>query len=89
MSPQEREALRERYDAFSQLPPDKQQIVRERLRGSRALPGGRRQVVSREIQQLRRMPEGQRQARMNSEKFRKRFSPPEQLIIRDITTYLP
>jgi hypothetical protein len=89
MPQEERQALRQRYQAFIQLPPDKQQIVRERLRESRELPVARRPVVQREVEQLRLLPEGQRQARMNGEEFRGRFSPQEQQIIRDLTTYLP
>jgi len=89
MNPEEQQALRERYQTFSQLPPDKQEIVRGRLREFRTLPGARRPVVHGEVEQLRLMPEAQRQARMNGDEFRNRYSPQEQQIIRDLSTYLP
>lgn len=89
MRPEEREALRERYQTFIQLPPEKQQIVRERLREFRQLPVVRQPLVHREVAQLRLLPEAQRRARINSPEFRGRFSPQEQQIIRDLTTYLP
>jgi hypothetical protein len=89
MRPEEQQALRGRYQTFAQLAPDKQQIVRERLREFFQLPQARRPVVHREVEQLRLMPEAQRQARLNTDEFRGRFSPQEQQIIRDLTTYLP
>jgi Protein of unknown function (DUF3106) len=89
MHPEEQQALRERYQTFSQLPPEKQQIVRARLREFRQLPQGRRQLVHREVVELRLLPEAQRQARINGAEFRGRFSPQEQQIIRDLSTYLP
>jgi hypothetical protein len=89
MNPEEQQALRERYQTFSQLPPDKQEIIRERLREFRTLPRLRRPVVHGEVEQLRLMPEAQRQTRMNSDEFRNRYSPQEQQIIRDLSTYLP
>jgi len=89
MRPEEQQALRQRYQSFSQLPPDKQQTVRERLSELRQLPPARRQIVYREVEQLRLLPQARRQARSNSDQFRSRFSPQEQQIIRDLSTYLP
>ncbi len=89
MHPEEQQQLRERYQTFSQLPPDKKQLVRTRWSEFRQLPPARRPLLHREIQQLRQMPDAQRQARLNSEDFHSRFSPPEQQIIRDLSTYLP
>jgi hypothetical protein len=89
MRPEEQQALRRRYQSFSQLPPDKQQTVRERLSELRQLPPARRQIVYREVEQLRLLPQARRQARRNSDQFRSRFSPQEQQIIRDLSTYLP
>lgn len=89
MRPEEQRALRERYQTFAQLPPDKQQTVRERLREFFQLPPARRPLVHREIEQLRLLPEAQRPAHLNADQFRGQFSPQEQQIIRDLTTYLP
>lgn len=89
MPAEERQALRKRYQSFRQLPPDKQQLVRERLREARQLPVPRQTLVHHEIQQLRRLSEDQREARMNSDEFRSLFNPPEQQIIRDLSTYVP
>jgi len=89
MQPAEQQALRQRYQTFSQLSPDEQQTVRERLRELRQLPAARRPIVHREVQQLRLLPDAQRQARINGDEFRSRFSPQEQQIIRDLTTYIP
>jgi hypothetical protein len=89
MNPDEQQALRERYQTFSQLPPEKRQIVRERLREFRQLPAARQPLVHREVEQLRLLPEAQRQARMNGDEFRSQFSPQEQQIIRDLSTYFP
>jgi len=89
MPPEEQQALRERYQTFSQLPPDRRRIVRARLEEFRQLPAARRPVVHQETERLRLLPEAQRQATMNSDEFRGRFSPQEQQIIRDLSTYLP
>lgn len=89
MPPEEKQALRQRYQTFSQLSPNEQQTVRERLGEFRQLPAARRPIVHREVQQLRLLPDAQRQARINSEEFRSRFSPQEQQIVRDLSTYLP
>ena len=89
MRPEAQQALRQRYQTFSQLPPDKRQIVRERLREFRQLPPARRPAVHRAVEQLRQLPEAQRQARMNGDEFSGRFSPQEQQIIRDLSSYLP
>jgi hypothetical protein len=88
MRPEDRKALRDRYETFSHLPPDKQQIVRDRLREFHQLPHDRQPPVHREVEHLRSLPEAQRQARMNGDEFRAQFSPQEQQIIRDLTTYL-
>jgi hypothetical protein len=89
MHPEEQQALRERYQVFSQLPPQQQQIVRQRWAEFRKLPVERRPIVHGEVEQIRLLPESQRQAAMNSNDFRGRFSPQEQQIIRDLSTYLP
>jgi hypothetical protein len=89
MHPEEQQALRERYQVFSQLPPQKQQIVRQRWAEFRRLPVERRPIVHGEVEQIRLLPDAQRQAAMNSNDFRIRFSPQEQQIIRDLSTYLP
>jgi hypothetical protein len=89
MNPDEQQALRERYQTFSQLPPAKQQIIRERLREFRLLPVARLPIVHGEVEQLRLLPEVQRQAFLNSEEFRTKYSPKEQQIIRDLSTFLP
>jgi hypothetical protein len=89
MHPEEQEALRRRYQTFSQLPPEQKQVIRQRLREFRQLPLARRPVVHRQVEQLRLLPEAQRQAALNSADFHSRFSPQEQQIIRDLSTYLP
>ncbi|MGO4885184.1 MAG: DUF3106 domain-containing protein [Bryobacteraceae bacterium] len=89
MNPEAQQALRERYQTFSQLPPDTQQVVRQRLGEFRHLPMERQTAVHRETVEMRKLPEAQRQARLNSDDFRSRYSPQEQQIIRDLSTYLP
>jgi hypothetical protein len=89
MPPEEQQALRERYRAFSQLPPEKQQLVRDRLREFSQMPQARQQVLHLEVKQLRLLTEAQRQARIKGDEFRGRFSPQEQQIIKDLSTYLP
>ncbi len=90
MNPEEQQALRERYQLFTQLSPEKRQDRPPAYsRTAARLTGPRQRVVHREIQQLRLLPPGQRQARMSSEEFRNQFSPQEQQIVRDLSTYLP
>jgi hypothetical protein len=89
MNPEEQQDLRERYQTFAQLPPEKRQAVRARFRELQQLPGPRQRVVHGEIQQMRLLPEPQRQGRLNSDEFRSLYSPQEQQIIRDLSTYLP
>ena len=89
LPPEEQQALRERYQTFSRLPPEKQQIIRDRLREFRQLTLERRPIVHREVEQLRLLTEAQRQARFAGAEFRSRFTPQEQQIIRDVSTYLP
>jgi hypothetical protein len=89
MRPEEQQALRERYQTFSQLSPEKQQIVRRRLQEFRELPAARQPIVHREVERVRLLPEAQREATFNGEPFRSQFSPAEQAMIRDLSTYLP
>jgi hypothetical protein len=89
LRPEEQRALRERYRAFSQLPPEKQQLVRDRLREFSQMPATRQSEVHDEIRRLRMLSPAQRQARIDGDEFRGRFSPPEQQIIKALSTYLP
>lgn len=89
MNPEEQQALRERYQMFSQLPPEKRQVVRQRVRELQSLPGPRQRAIHGEVMQLRTFPDAERQARLNSDEFHNQFSPQEQQIIRDLSTYLP
>ena len=45
--------------------------------------------MRRELVQLMKMPEDQRTARLNSDGFKKQYSPDEQGILRDLSHNLP
>ncbi len=85
LPPAEKQQLRERYQAFSQLPPEQQTHARELFRQFNSLAEDRRPIVRREFEQLRSMPPSERDARMNSEPFRGRFTPSEQLMLQDLS----
>ncbi|MDR3699210.1 MAG: hypothetical protein P4L56_06210 [Candidatus Sulfopaludibacter sp.] len=71
------------------LPPPQRRLVLQQLNAFRNLPDDRVQPMRRTLIQLMRMPEDQRNARIESEAFKKQFSPQEQNILRDLSNNLP
>ena len=71
------------------LPPPQRRLVLQQLNAFRNLPDDRIQPMRRTLTQLMRMPEDQRNARLDSDAFKKQFSPQEQEILRDLSNNLP
>lgn len=84
LSPEERQRLRARMEAWDRLPPEERDQRRELFRRFSSLPDDRRPMVRRELNYLRNLPEADRQARLASEAFRNRYSPEEQLLLREM-----
>lgn len=76
-------------EIFASLPPERQDLVRREIQAFNQLPDDRRRLVSAAFQRLRRLPESQRRELLGSERFRNRFSPPEQQMIADLSENLP
>jgi hypothetical protein len=88
LPPEERRRLLQRYAYFSRLPPAKQDLLRREIQHFQNTPPERRRALAREIQQLRRMPESDRRARLASDEFRGKYSPPEQQMLQDLSENL-
>ena len=90
LPPEERERLRNRYQRFRQLPPERQDEVRRLFRRFSDVPPARRPEIRREFMRLRGMSDLARRSRIESEEFRRRYSPEERRLIEDLAgSFLP
>ncbi|HWC97199.1 MAG TPA: DUF3106 domain-containing protein [Candidatus Sulfopaludibacter sp.] len=71
------------------LPPEQHRIVTQQLMAFNKLPDERIRPMRQELVRLMRMPEEERNARLNSEAFKKQYSPDEQSILGDLSRNLP
>lgn len=71
------------------LPAAKRRLVTQQVMAFNNLPPDRHVAMRRTLMQLMRMPEDERNAQLESEPFKKQFSPEEQGILRDLSSNLP
>lgn len=88
LSEEEREQLTERFQAFRRMPPETQDRARRLFRRFNQLPDDRRPLVRGEFENLRSLPESERRARMNTEEFRKKYTPSEQQFLQDLASVM-
>jgi hypothetical protein len=89
MTPEQRQQVREQYELFQGLSEDQQDALRRTFRQFNELPDDRRKVLRREYQRLSQMTEIERSIRVESKEFLKRYSSPEQQLLKDFATLLP
>jgi hypothetical protein len=89
LTPEERDRARQSLGEFRGLPPERQRRVRMLFGQFNGLPAERQPVLRAELAELRRMDPEESKARLNSEDFRSRFSPPEQRLLSDLNDALP
>jgi hypothetical protein len=85
----EKDRIARQIRGLDSLPPPQRRLVLQQLNAFRNLPDDRVQPMRRTLIQLMKMPEDQRNARLESEGFKKQFSPQEQDILRDLSSSLP
>jgi Protein of unknown function (DUF3106) len=86
--PQKQMAYR-MYQSLSKLPPQQQALVQRQMQAFNNLPEDRIKPVRQELIRLLRMPADQRPSRFSSPEFNQKYSPPEQQILKDLSTTLP
>ena len=85
----EKEHIAAQARGLDSLPPQQRRLVIQQLNAFNKLPDDRILPVRRALVNLMRMPEEQREERLDSEGFKKNFSPEEQGILRDLSRNLP
>jgi len=81
LPPQERQQMLKRMDTFGHLTPEQQDTARQLHSQMQQLPPERRQAVRNAIQALRAMPPQARQRQIESDAYKKQFSPEERNIL--------
>lgn len=89
LSQAEKDHIARQVRGLDSLPPPQRRIVTQQLNAFRKLPDDRIRPMRQELLRLMKMPEEQRDARLNSEEFKKNFSPEEQGILSDLSRNLP
>ena len=89
LPPAEKDRIARQIRGLDNLPPPQRRVVLQQLNAFRNLPDDRIQPMRRTLIQLMRMPDDERTARLDSEAFKKQFSPQEQEILRDLSNNLP
>ena len=85
----EKEHIARQARGLDSLSPPQRKVVTQQLAAFNHLPEDRIRPVRGELVKLMKMPEEQRNARINSDEFKKRYSPEEQGILRDLSANLP
>ena len=81
LPPQQRQQWLRRMDTFGHLTPDQKDTARQMHSQMQQLPPERRQAVRNAIQALRAMPPDARQRQIDSDAYRRQFSPQERSIL--------
>jgi hypothetical protein len=85
LPPERRQQMEQRLKRLERLTPEQRDLLDQRYQAFQSLPPGRRVVVRAAMQQLRSMPEADRRARLNSEEAKRRFSPQELQLLREVS----
>jgi len=89
LPPAARERLLRQYQLLKDLPAGQQALISRQFRAFNQLPDDRRWPVGQELVRLHRMEPYRRAASLDSPDFAAHYSPPEQQILRDLSTNLP
>jgi len=81
LPPQKRQQMLHRMDTFGHLTPEQKDTARQLHSQMQQLPPERRQAVRNAIQALRAMPPEARQRQIDSDAYKKQFSPAERNIL--------
>lgn len=81
LPPQQRQQMLRRMDTFGHLTPEQKDTARQMHSQMQTLPAERRQAVRNAIQALRAMPPDARQRQIDSDAYRRQFSPQERSIL--------
>jgi hypothetical protein len=87
--PEERTRLLNQWRQLAALSTEKREILDRQMKAFNGLPDDRAREVRRAINQLARLSPEERESRLNSEKFKDKFSPAEQQMISDIAANYP
>ena len=86
LPPQQRQQVLNRMDTFGHLTPEQKDTARQLHSQMQQLPPQRRQAVRNAIQALRAMPPQARQRQIESDAYKRQFSPEERGILGGATT---
>ena len=89
LSPKQREKLRNEYESFQQLPPERQEQLRRSFRQLNELPEDRRKPVRQEIVRLRGLSPDERKTRIESDRFKSKFSEEERHLLGNLAEFIP
>jgi hypothetical protein len=81
LPPEKRQLMLNRMDTFGHLTPEQKDTARQLHSQMQQLPPQRRQAVRNAIQALRAMPPQARQRQIESDAYRRQFSPEERSIL--------
>jgi len=81
LPPQQRQQVLNRMDTFGHLTPEQKDTARQLHSQMQQLPEQRRQAVRNAIQALRAMPPQARQRQIDSDAYKRQFSPEERSIL--------
>jgi len=81
LPPEQRQQMLKRMDTFGHLTPEQKDTARQVHSQMQQLPPERRQAVRNAIQALRAMPPQARQRQIESDAYRRQFSPQERSIL--------
>jgi len=89
LPPAARERLFRQYQVLKGLPVEQQALISRQFQAFNQLPDDRRWLVGEELRRLHRLPPEEGAARLQSEDFAARYSPPERQILKDLSMNLP
>ena len=81
LPPEKRQQMLNRMDTWGHLTPEQKDAARQLHSQMQQLPQGRRQAVRNAIQTLRAMPPDARQRQIDSDAYKKQFTPEERNIL--------
>ena len=85
LPPAQQQRVLNRMETWEHLTPQQKQQARDLFSRLKGLPPGRRRMVQTAVADLRQMPTAQREQVLESDRFKKMFSPEEHALLRGIS----
>jgi hypothetical protein len=88
MTPEQQQAMRDRFTIMNGMPPAGRDRMREVFPSWRKLPEDRRKVVTEEFRAMKAMSPAEREKRFADPEFQKTYSPQEQRVLKGLSGLL-